>query len=76
GNWYNYTLNVPVDSVNDIDFNATFSDAAGNFNSTDDISVNVSDNIDPVIQDIVYEENVNTGDIVGIGFNVNDNIGI
>ncbi|WP_129597872.1 PKD domain-containing protein [Methanohalophilus profundi] len=76
GNWYNYTLNVPVDSVIDIDFNATFSDAAGNFNATDDISVNVTDNIDPVIQTTVYEENVNTGQTVVIGFNVNDNIGI
>ncbi|WP_143744187.1 PKD domain-containing protein, partial [Methanohalophilus portucalensis] len=76
GNWYNYSLHVPVDSINDIDFNATFSDTAGNSNATDDKTISVTDNIAPVIQDIVYEEDVNTGDVVAIGFNVNDNIGI
>ncbi|WP_462273638.1 PKD domain-containing protein, partial [Methanohalophilus sp.] len=75
-NWYNYTLDVPVDSVDDIDFNATFYDDAGNFNASDDMTINVSDNIVPVIQDIVYEEDVNTSDTVEIGFNVTDNIGV
>ncbi|APH38603.1 hypothetical protein BHR79_03280 [Methanohalophilus halophilus] len=75
-NWYNYTLNVPEDSVEDIVFNATFSDAAGNLNASGDITINVSDNIDPVIQTTVYEENVNTGQTNVIGFNVDDNIGI
>jgi PKD repeat protein len=76
GKWYNYTLNVPIDSVEDIVFNATFYDDAGNLNASDDKTINVSDNIDPVIQDIVYEEDVNTGQTTVIGFNVTDNIEI
>ncbi|WP_157198662.1 PKD domain-containing protein [Methanohalophilus mahii] len=76
GNWYNYTLNVPIDSVEDIVFNATFYDDAGNYNASGDKTINVSDNIAPVIQYIVYEEDVNTGQTTVIGFNVSDNIGI
>ncbi|RNI14918.1 hypothetical protein EFE42_02805, partial [Methanohalophilus sp. RSK] len=76
GTWYNYTLNVPADSVDDIVFNATFYDDAGNLNASDDFTINVSDNIVPVIQDTVYESDANTSDSFIIGFNVTDNIGV
>ncbi|RNI11753.1 hypothetical protein EFE42_09970, partial [Methanohalophilus sp. RSK] len=76
GTWYNYTLNVPADSVGDIVFNATFYDDAGNLNASGDKTINVSDNIVPVIQDTVYESDANTSETVEIGFNVTDNIGV
>ncbi|MEA2053618.1 MAG: PKD domain-containing protein [Candidatus Thermoplasmatota archaeon] len=49
GDYYNYTIDIPSNSVANIVYNCIFKDAAGNENTTPDRTITVSDNDPPTV---------------------------
>ncbi|MBN1761992.1 MAG: Ig-like domain-containing protein [Methanomicrobia archaeon] len=76
GDYYNYTIAVPLDRVADIHYNCTFKDAEGNANSTETVTLQVTDNDPPEISGVTGNTSTTTGEDVPITAQFRDNIGV
>jgi hypothetical protein len=76
GDYYNYTIAVPLDSVADIQYFCTFKDTEGNANSTETVTLQVTDNDLPEIITVTGNTSTTTGEDVPITAQFRDNIGV
>jgi hypothetical protein len=76
GDYYNYAIAVPLDSVTDIQYFCTFKDNEGNTNTTETVTLQVTDNDLPEIISITGNTSTTTGEDVPITAQFRDNIGV
>jgi len=77
GDYYTYTIDIPLTSTADIIYNCMFEDAYGNSNATGDTTITVTDNDDPEISDVsLSPTTVTAGASITVTVTASDNIGI
>ena len=77
GDYYTFTINIPLTSTASIVYNCTFGDAAGNTNTTPDTTITVTDNDEPTIVSVTLDRYaVNPGETINVTVNATDNIGV
>jgi hypothetical protein len=76
GDYYNYTITIPSDSLASITYNVVFNDSANNPNSTDPIVMTVTDNDAPTYNWVLHPSAGTAGDSVLVSLQAFDNIGV
>ena len=76
GDYYNYTIQVLNDSIADITYNCTFTDAEGVSNTTETVTMTVTDNDAPEIICVTGDTSTTTGEDAPITASFADNIGV
>jgi hypothetical protein len=76
GDYYNFTINIPGDSLTGVTYKVIFNDTANNANITSDTTIIITDNDDPL--DLVDDSDTTatTGDSFTFEFDASDNIGL
>jgi hypothetical protein len=74
GDYYNYTFNIPGDSLTGITYKVIFNDTANNSNITSDTTITVTDNDDPINLIDTSDTSGTTGDVFTFEFDASDNI--
>ncbi len=76
GDYYNYTIDIPLDSTASITYNITFNDSSNNPNITADTVITVIDDDEPIYSWILQPAAGIAGDTVLVSLMASDNIGI
>jgi hypothetical protein len=76
GDYYNYTIDIPSDSLTDIVYKVIFKDTADNQNVTLETTLTITDNDDPTNLIDNSDPSATTGDLFTFVFDASDNIGL
>ena len=75
--YYTYLINIPSGSTAEIVYNCTFGDEAGQTNTTQDTTIAVTDNDDPIIVMVALDNyEVAQGELINVLVNASDNVGV
>jgi len=76
GDYYNLTIDIPIDSIADITYTVYFNDTANNPNSSLPITITVTDDDAPTYNWVLQPDTANTGDTMVVSLEALDNIGV